>query len=54
MIVPKIALITTTISEQTTVSFSEATASGEVTWSQKVPSPPSKAWRSAPPAAAGR
>ncbi len=31
MIVPKTALIATTISEQTTVSFSAATACGEVT-----------------------
>ena len=35
-IVPKIALRTTTISEQMTVSSSAAIASGEVTWSQKV------------------
>ena len=44
MIVPKIALMTTTISEQTTVSFSEGTACGEVTWSQKVLRPPSNDW----------
>ena len=42
-IVPKIALTTTTISEQITVSSSAETASGEVTWSQKVLQPPSKA-----------
>ena len=40
---PKIPLTTTTISEQTTVSFRLFSASGEVTWSQKAPRPPAKA-----------
>ena len=44
MIVPKTALIATTISEQITVSSSERTACGEVTWFQKALSPSSKAW----------
>ncbi len=35
MIVPKTALIATTISEAIRVSSSERTACGEVTWSQK-------------------
>ena len=42
-IVPKIALMTTTINEQITVSSRADFANGEVTWSQKVPSPPEKA-----------
>ena len=42
-IVPKIALMTTTISEQITVSSRADFASGEVTWSQKSPSPPENA-----------
>ena len=41
MIVPKIALITTTISEQIRVSSSEETARGEVTASQKPLNPSS-------------
>ncbi len=42
-IVPKIELMTTTISEQITVSFRAEIASGEVTWSQKVLQPPANA-----------
>jgi hypothetical protein len=52
MIVPKIALITTTIKEQITVSFSEATAWGEVTALQKASKPPSSDWLTT--AASGR
>ena len=38
-IVPKTALIATTISEQTRISSSDWIAAGEVTWSQNWPSP---------------
>jgi len=43
-IVPKMALIATTISEATRVSSSERRAWVEVTWSQKVPRPSLSDW----------
>ena len=45
-IVPKTALIATTISEQTRISSSELFAAGLVTWSQKWPSPSLSDWSS--------